>query len=122
MGAFASQRLFGNKDFMKKLITTEPTTAEKLIGKIREIRENLSVRKDPAAREQLDFVRKAEKLFMRGLSEVGGTIDSKGKIHIANREEDKLTREFSEKVHVSDAEGGEMPPKLPRVKRKRLDG
>ena len=62
VGAFANQRLFGNKNFVKKMITTEPSTAEKLIGKIREIRENLKARKNPEAREQLDFVRKAEKL------------------------------------------------------------
>jgi hypothetical protein len=88
VGAFANQRLLGNKSFVKKLITTEPTTAEKLIGKIREIRENLMIR-NPAAKAQLDFVRKAEKLFMQGLSEAGGTIDTMGKIHLANREEDK---------------------------------
>lgn len=34
-------------------------------------------------------MRKAEKLFMQGLSEAGGTIDSKGKIHIANKEDDE---------------------------------
>lgn len=60
-----------------------------LIGKIREIRENLSVRGDPKAKAQLDFTRKAEKLFMQALSEAGGTIDATGKIHIANREEEK---------------------------------
>ena len=36
VAAFAEQRLFGNKVFMKKLITTEPSTAEKLIRGTRE--------------------------------------------------------------------------------------
>ena len=45
---------------MKKLITTEPSTAEKLIAKIREMREDLKVRKNPEAKAQLEFVRKAE--------------------------------------------------------------
>lgn len=107
VAAFANQRLLGNKSFIKKLITTEPTTAEKLIGKIREVQENLKARKDPAAKAQLDFVRKAEKLFMQGLSEAGGVIDANGKIHIANREDDELTRENSEKMHVSDAGNAE---------------
>jgi len=98
VGAFANQRLLGNKSFVKKLITTEPTTAEKLIGKLREMRENLKARKDPEAREQLDFVRKAEKLFMQGLSEAGGTIDSNGKIHLANREEDEPVSKGGETV------------------------
>jgi hypothetical protein len=88
VAAFANQRLLGNKAFVKKLITTEPSTAEKLIAKIREIRENLMIR-NPSAKAQLEFVRKAEKLFMQGLSEAGGTIDATGKIHLANREEDK---------------------------------
>lgn len=101
MAAFANQRLLGNKSFIKKLITTEPTTAEKLIGKIREVQENLKARKDPAAKKQLELVRKAEKLFMQGLSEAGGVIDANGKIHIANREDDELTRENSEKMQVS---------------------
>ncbi|MBQ8341880.1 MAG: hypothetical protein IJY22_05865 [Clostridia bacterium] len=88
VAAFANQRLLGNKAFMKKLITTEPSTAEKLIAKIREIRENLMIR-NPSAKAQLELVRKAEKLFMQGLSEAGGTIDATGKIHLANREEDE---------------------------------
>ena len=33
VAAFANQQLLGNKSFVKKLITTEPSTAEKLIGK-----------------------------------------------------------------------------------------
>lgn len=110
VGAFANQRLLGNKTFVKKLITTEPGAAEKLIGKLREIHENLSARKDPKTKAQLDFTRKAEKLFMQALSEAGGTIDATGKIHVANREEDDaeaLTRENSEKTHISDAEGAE---------------
>ena len=89
VAAFANQRLLGNKAFVKKLITTEPSTAEKLIAKIRELREDLKVRKDPEAKAQLELVRKAEKLFLQGLSEAGGTIDATGKIHLANREEDK---------------------------------
>ena len=48
-----------------------------LIGKIREIRENLMIR-NPAAKKQLELVRKAEKLFMQGQivtvnQETGGT-------------------------------------------------
>lgn len=106
VAAFANQRLLGNKAFVKKLITTEPSTAEKLIGKIREIRENLMIR-NPAAKAQLELVRKAEKLFMQALSQAGGVIDSNGKIHIANREDDELTRDNSEKMHVSDEDSGE---------------
>ncbi|MBQ8340957.1 MAG: hypothetical protein IJY22_01095, partial [Clostridia bacterium] len=89
VAAFANQRLLGSKAFVKKLITTEPSTAEKLIAKIRELREDLKVRKDPEAKAQLELVRKAEQLFMQGLSEAGGTIDAMGKIHLANREEDE---------------------------------
>ena len=109
VAAFANQRLLGNKAFVKKLITTDPSTAEKLIAKIREIRENLMIR-NPSAKAQLELVRKAEKLFMQGLSEAGGTIDNNGKIHLANDEEDEgdtLTRENSEKTHVSEENGVE---------------
>jgi len=98
VGAFANQRLLGNKAFVKKLITTEPSTAEKLIAKIRELREDLKVRKDPEAKAQLEFVRKAEKLFMQGLSEAGGTINATGKIHLANREEDETVSKGGETV------------------------
>jgi hypothetical protein len=56
VAAFANQRLLGNKAFVKKLITTEPSTAEKLIAKIREIRENLMIR-NPSAKAQLELVK-----------------------------------------------------------------
>ena len=120
VAAFANQRLLGNKSFIKKLIITKPTTAEKLIGKIREIQENLKARKDPAAKKQLELVRKAEKLFMQGLSEAGGVIDANGKIHIANREDDELTRENSEKMHVSDVEGSKNTAEAASGENKRV--
>ncbi len=121
VAAFANQRLLGNKAFMKKLITTEPSTAEKLIAKIRELRENLKVRKDPAAKAQLEFVRKAEKLFMQGLSEVGGTIDAIGKIHLANREEDEekgKVRRLMAGEHAKTAD----KPKLATAQKMIADG
>ncbi len=89
------QRLLGTKSFVKKLITTEPTTAEKLIGKIRELAADLKNKKSPDAKEQAELLKKAEGLFMRALSEAGGTIDSNGRIHLAN-DEDEETEESTE--------------------------
>ncbi len=69
-------------------------------------REDLKVRKDPAAKAQLELVRKVEKLFLQGLSEVGGTIDAMGKIHLAHREEDK---------EKSPAKGGVKPKTMQQI-------
>ncbi len=89
VSTFAVQRLLGTKSFVKKLITTEPTTAEKLIGKIRELAASFKNKKSPDAKAQAELLKKAESLFMKALSEAGGTIDADGKIHLAGREDEE---------------------------------
>ena len=96
VSTFAVQRLLGTKSFVKKLITTEPTTAEKLIGKIRELAAGLKNKKSPDAKAQAELLKKAESLFMKALSEAGGTIDADGKIHLANREDEEMEESTAE--------------------------
>ena len=57
VSTFAVQRLLGTKSFVKKLITTEPTTAEKLIGKIRELAAGLKNKKSPDAKAQAELLK-----------------------------------------------------------------
>lgn len=60
---------------------------------------------------------------MQGLSEAGSVIDANGKIHIANREDEELTRENSEKMHSTSAISvNSHPKKLPTpTKQNRTD-
>ena len=108
-GAFMAQRVLGTKSFIKKLIQTETSTAEKVLNKVRELYESFKNRKSKDAQNAAEYLHTAEQMYLDALSEVGGTYQN-GKIHLANREEDEgeeLTRENFENMHVSGENGGE---------------
>lgn len=96
--------MLGNADFVRRLVKGEPSRAEKILGKIVQIKNALTGKGDANAETAL--ARKAEKLYLNAIAELGGTYQG-GKIYLPHDEEDEeLTRENSEKMHVSDAEGG----------------
>ena len=96
----ATENVLGNADFVKRLIKGEPSRAEKILGKIVQIKNALSGEVGRASNKEIAFVQKAERLYLNAIVELGGTYQG-GKIHLANREEDELTREISENMHVS---------------------
>ena len=83
-----AQRVLGTKSFIKKLIQTETSTAEKMLNKVRELYESFKNRKSKDAQNAAEYLHTAEQLYLDALSEVGGTYQN-GKIHLANREEEK---------------------------------
>ncbi len=82
----AAENLLGNKQFVKRLLKGEPGIAEKILNKIVEIKNALTGNSE--ANAQAAFIRKAEKLYLDAIAELGG-IYRDGKIHLANREEEK---------------------------------
>ncbi len=103
----AAGNVLSNADFVKRLVKGEPGKAEKLLAKIVQIKNALT--SNGATNAETAFVRKAERLFLNAIDELGGTYRN-GKIHLANREEDEgdaLTRENSEKMQVGGENGGE---------------
>ena len=104
IAAIAAENVLGNADFIRRLVKGEPSRAEKILGKIVQIKNVLTGNSE--ANAQAAFVRKAEKLYLDAIAELGGTYRD-GKIHLANREEDELTRENAENVQVSGKNTGE---------------
>ena len=88
----ATENVLGNADFVKRLIKGEPSRAEQILNKIVQIKNALSGEKGAAANKELAFVRKAERLYLNAIAELGGTYHD-GKIHLANREEDENAAE-----------------------------
>ncbi len=99
IAAIAAENVLGNADFIRRLVKGEPSRAEKILGKIVQIKNALTGKGD--ANAQAAFVRKAEKLYLDAIAELGGTYRD-GKIHLANREEDESVVENGENV-VEDA-------------------
>ena len=92
----ATENVLGNADFVKRLIKGEPSRAEQILNKIVQIKNALSGEKGATANKEIAFVRKAERLYLNAIAELGGTYRD-GKIHLANREEEKEGEGVDEK-------------------------
>ena len=98
IAAIAAENVLGNADFIRRLVKGEPSRAEKILGKIVQIKNALTGNSE--ANAQAAFIRKAEKLYLDAIAELGGTYRD-GKIHIANREEDEDARTAAEDAQFS---------------------
>lgn len=84
----ATENVLGNADFVKRLIKGEPSRAERILNKFVQIKNALSGEKGAAANKESAFVRKAERLYLNAIAELGGTYRD-GKISFANQEKKK---------------------------------
>ncbi|MBE6629404.1 MAG: hypothetical protein E7624_00965 [Ruminococcaceae bacterium] len=92
--------MLGTADFIKRLVKGEPSRAEKILGKIVQIKNALTGEKGAAANREIAFVQKAERLYLNAIAELGGTYQG-GKIHLANREDDEKARTAAEGARFS---------------------
>ena len=102
----ATENVLGNADFVKRLIKGEPSRAERILNKIVQIKNALSGEKGATANKEIAFVRKAERLYLNAIAELGGTYRD-GKISFANREEDENAAEAVDEsgdVRYNDSE------------------
>ncbi len=103
--AIAAENVLGNADFIRRLVKGEPSRAEKILNKIVQIKNALTG--NGATNAETAFVRKAERLFLNAIDELGGTYRN-GKIHLPHDDEDKrLTSENDKNTHVSGENDGE---------------
>ena len=110
IASIAAANVLNSADFVRRLVKGDVSTAEKILGKIVQIKNALSGEKGRAANQELAFVRKSEKLYLDAIAELGGTYRD-GKIHLPHDKEDEgeaLTRENSEKMQDSTENGGEI--------------
>ncbi|MBQ9803066.1 MAG: hypothetical protein IJW51_08375 [Clostridia bacterium] len=101
----ATENVLGNANFVKRLVKGDVSTAEKILGKIVQIKNALSGEKGAAANKEIAFVRKAERLYLNAIAELGGTYRD-GKISFANQEEEKEAQGVDEKgeMQYNDSE------------------
>ena len=81
----------GNEHFARELLDADASIVEKLLNRIAEVKEALARRKDAAAKEAFEEVRKAEQMFLDALAEKGMRFE-KGKIIGASEEEDEVKK------------------------------
>lgn len=75
----------GNEHFARELLDADASVVEKLLHRIEDVKEALARRKDAAAKEAFEEVRKAEQMFLDALAEKGMRFE-KGKIIGAGEE------------------------------------
>ena len=103
--AIMAEQALGNAHFARELLDADASVVEKLLHRIEDIKEALARRKDAAAKETFEEVRKAEQMFLDALAEKGMRFE-KGKIIGANEEEEKesLSNQQTEKAQKSQKE------------------
>ena len=97
--AIMAEQALGNAHFARELLDADASVVEKLLHRIEDVKEALVRRKDAAAKEAFEEVRKAEQMFLDALAEKGMRFE-KGKIIGANEEDEvkksaKSVDEFS---------------------------
>jgi hypothetical protein len=71
--AIMAEQALGNAHFARELLDADASVVEKLLHRIEDVKEALARRKDSAAKEALEEVRKAEQMFLDALAEKGQT-------------------------------------------------
>ena len=77
--AIMAEQALGNAHFARELLDADASVVEKLLHRIEDVKEALARRKDAAAKEAFEEVRKAEQMFLDALAEKGMRFE-KGKI------------------------------------------
>lgn len=85
--AIMAEQALGNEHFARELLDVDASVVEKILHKIENVKEALALRKDAAAKEAFEEVRKAEQMFLDALAEKGMRFEG-GKIIGANEEEE----------------------------------
>ena len=96
---------FGNEAFMQKVIKGEPTLAEKMIARIKALKNALSGNESAEARTERKRLEKAEKLWMKSVEDAGYKY-IKGKLIKRRREEEEENKKAASSTeNVQEAEG-----------------
>ena len=66
-----AEQALGNEHFARELLDADASVVEKLLHRIEDVKETLARRKDAAAKEAFEEVRKAEQMFLDALAEKG---------------------------------------------------
>ena len=98
----------GNEHVARELLDADASVVEKLLHRIEDVKETLARRKDAAAKEAFEEVRKAEQMFLDALAEKGMRFEG-GKI-VGADEEDKVKKS---KTIDKSKKGGYNKPKRP---------
>ncbi|MBR5124862.1 MAG: hypothetical protein IKU90_06990 [Clostridia bacterium] len=85
-----AEQALGNEHFARELLDADASVVEKLLHRIEDVKETLARRKDAAAKEAFEEVRKAEQMFLDALAEKGMRFEG-GKIVGASEEDDENT-------------------------------
>ena len=102
--SFASQRVLGTEEFVRHLIKNDLSAVERILGSIQDIKKALKNRNNPDAKKAADFVKKAEKLYMDGLEEIGAKYVD-GKIAMAERDDEEDYSKVKSSLKIKHSDG-----------------
>ena len=107
LGAHLSEAALGSETFMHKIIESDASIAEKLINRIKALKNSLSTVNDPNAKAQVQRLTKAEKLWLKAVDDAGYNY-AKGKLVKAIREKrEKEEKESATRMNAEKMQDGE---------------
>jgi hypothetical protein len=110
IGAHMVAETFGNETFMQKVIKGEPTLAEKMIARVKALKNALSGNESAEARTERKRLEKAEKLWMKSVEDARYKY-VKGKLIKRRREKEEdesATRTNEENVQDTEESGAQF--------------
>ena len=105
IGAHMVAETFGNERFMQKVIKGETTLAEKMIARVKALKNALSGNESAEARTERKRLEKAEKLWMKSVEDAGYKY-VKGKLikRLREKEEEEKTASTGEVISEKDSQ------------------
>lgn len=87
-----AEQALGNAHFARELLDADASVVEKLLHRIEDVKEALALRKDAAAKEAFEEVRKAEQMFLDALAEKGMRFEGGKIVGSGENDEEEIKR------------------------------
>lgn len=96
--AIMAEQALGNTHFARELLDADASAVEKLLHRIEAIKEALARRKDAAAKEAFEEVRKAEQMFLDALAEKGKRFEGGKIVGVSHKRKRETTEKSKDEV------------------------
>lgn len=119
--AHLSAEALGSEAFVRRIIESDASLAEKLINRIKSLKNAFTGSKDPSVRAQSTRLSKAEKLWLKAVDDAGYKYAAGKIVKMLEKEKERQDEERAKGPIVSIEENGELATRIQNSTRKKYD-
>ncbi len=119
--AHLSAEALGSEAFMHRIIESDASLAEKLLNRIKSLKNAFAGSKDPSVRAQSTRLSKAEKLWLKAVDDAGYKYAAGKIVKMLAKEKERQDEERAKGPIVSIEENGELATRIQNSPRKKYD-